>query len=75
MATSKESFRDELEKLAKISAALDNSILSTGDVSIVVELDSENYQNIIRNFSEIYKHNEEMIIDISGTKFTFVLKK
>ena len=75
MATSKESFRDELEKLAKISEDIDNSILSTGDVSIVVELDSENYQNIIGNFADIYKSSEEFLIEISGVKFTFVLKK
>jgi len=75
MATNKEKFRNELEKLAKISEDIDNSILSKGDVSIMVELDSKNYQKVIRNFSEIYKHNAEMIIDISGTKFTFVLKK
>jgi len=75
MATSKESFRDELEKLAKIVEDIEDTILSKGDVSIVIELNPKNYQKIIRNFSEIYKHNEEMIIDISGTEFTFVLKK
>ena len=34
MAKNKKSFRDELEKLAKISNDIDSSILSKGDVNI-----------------------------------------
>lgn len=75
MGKDKKSFRDELEKLANISQLVDNSILSKGDVNIIIELESKEYLKIIKNFADIYKKTEEFVIEISDTKFTFVLKK
>lgn len=75
MGKDKKSFRDELEKLANISQLVDNSILSKGDVNIIVELESKEYLKIIKNFADIYKNSEEFVIEISDIKFTFVLKK
>jgi len=75
MGKDKKSFRDELEKLANISQLVDNSILSKGDVNIIIELESKEYLKIIKNFADIYKKSEEFVIEISDTKFTFVLKK
>lgn len=75
MGKDKKSFRDELEKLANISQLVDNSILSKGDVNIIVELELKEYLKIIKNFADIYKKSEEFVIEISDTKFTFVLKK
>ena len=75
MAKDKKSFRDELEKLANISQIVDDSILSDGNVNIIVELESKEYQKIIKNFADVYKKSEEFVIEISDTKFTFVLKK
>lgn len=75
MGKDKKSFRDELEKLANISQLVDNSVLSKGDVNIIVELESKEYLKIIKNFADIYKNSEEFVIEISDIKFTFVLKK
>ena len=75
MAKNKKSFRDELEKLAKISNDIDSSILSKGDVNIIIELNEKDYKEIIKNFADIYRLNEEFLIEISDVKFTFVLKK
>jgi hypothetical protein len=75
MAKDKESFRDELEKLAKIADIIDDSILSTGDVNVVVEMNEKDYKYILKNFAQIYQNLEEMVIDISGVNFKFVLKK
>lgn len=75
MAEDKKSFRDELEKFANISDIIDDSILSKGNVKILVELNPEDYKYVISNFADIYKNLEELVIDISGVNFTFVLKK
>lgn len=75
MGEDKKSFRDELTILAKISNDIDSSILSKGDVKIIIELNQKEYNDIIGNFADIYKGSEEFLIEISGVKFTFVLKK
>lgn len=75
MGKNKKNFRDELEKLAKITDLIEDSILSKADVKIIAELDEDDYRNVIKNFADIYKKSEEIVIDISGVKITFVLKK
>ena len=75
MGESKESFRDELAILAKISDNIESSILSNGDVKIIIELGANEYFEIIKNFAEIYHQEDKFNIEISGVNFTFVLKK
>lgn len=75
MGESKESFRDELAILAKISDDIESSILSNGDVKIIIELGANKYFEIIKNFAEIYHQEDKFNIEISGVNFTFVLKK
>ena len=75
MGESKESFRDELAILAKISDDIESSILSNGDVKIIIELEETEYYEIIKNFAEIYHQEDKFNIEISGVNFTFVLKK
>ena len=75
MGKNKSNFRDELEKLAKISNDIDSSVLSKGNVNIIIELNEKNYKDIIKNFADIYSLNEEFLIEISNVKFTFVLKR
>ena len=58
MGEDKESFRDELTILAKISNDIDSSILSKGDVKIIIELNQKEYNDIIGNFADIYKSSE-----------------
>lgn len=75
MAEDKKSFRDELKKFASISEIIEDSILSKGNVKILVELERDDYNYVLRNFADIYRNIEELVIDISGVNFTFVLKK
>jgi len=74
MGEDKESFRDELEKLASIAEIIDGSVLSKGDVKVVVEMEPEEYKKVIENFASVYQNLQELVIDISGVNFTFVLK-
>lgn len=75
MAKDKKSFRDDLEKLAEITDIIDNTILSNGDINIIVELESKEYKKVLSIFGDVYRTMKEIVVDISGTKFTFVLKK
>ena len=75
MGKNKESFRDELAILAKISNDIESSILSKGEVKIVIELKSEDFKKIIENFADIHSGTDKFSIEISGVNFTFVLKK
>lgn len=75
MGKNKKSFRDDLEKLAKITDIIEDTCLSKGDVKVIVELEEKEYRNVISSFGDVYRNLEEIVIDISDIKFTFVLKK
>tara|TARA_R110001592_G_scaffold52584_3_gene160944 strand:- start:114 stop:341 length:228 start_codon:yes stop_codon:yes gene_type:complete len=75
MGENKSNFRDELSVLAKISNDIESSILSNGDVKIIIELEETKYYEIIKNFAQIYHHKDKFNIEISEVNFTFVLKK
>lgn len=75
MGENKESFRNELEKLANISELFDNSVLGRGETKIICELNKDDYQKIISNFGDVYRNLEKIVINISNINFTFVLKK
>jgi hypothetical protein len=74
MAKDKKSFRDELEKLASIADIIDDSILSKGNVKVIIEMNPEDYKKVLKNFADVYQNLEELVIDISGVNFTFVSK-
>jgi hypothetical protein len=75
MGKDKKSFRDDLEKLAEVTNIIDETCLSKGDVKVIVELEEKEYRKVISSFGDVYRNLEEIIIDISNVKFTFVLKK
>ena len=75
MGKNKKSFRDDLEKLAEVTEVIDVTCLSKGDVKVIVELEEKEYRNVISSFGDVYRNLEEIVIDISNIKFTFVLKK
>lgn len=75
MGEDKSNFRDELSVLAKISNDIESSILFKGDVKIIIELESNEYYEVFKNFAEIYHQNDRFNIEISKVNFTFVLKK
>lgn len=75
MGKNKESFMDELSKLAEITNLIDESFLSKGKVSLVVELPEDEYKEMISNFREIDRGNSKCTISISDIDFNFVLSK
>lgn len=75
MGKIKKSFRDDIEKLAEVTNIIDDTCLSKGDVKVIVELEEKEYKKVISSFGDVYRNLEEIIIEISNVKFTFVLKK
>tara|TARA_R110000803_G_scaffold30543_4_gene68803 strand:+ start:2138 stop:2365 length:228 start_codon:yes stop_codon:yes gene_type:complete len=75
MAETKTNFRDELTKLAEISEIFDNSVFNKGKVSVIVELNADEYVEIVNLFSPRDKNSERVIINISGIEFTLVSNK
>lgn len=75
MGKNKESFMDELSKLAEITNLIDESFLSKGKVSLVVELPEDEYKEMMSNFREIDRENSKCTISISDIDFNFVLSK
>lgn len=75
MGETETNFRDELTKLAEISEIFDNSVFQKGRVSVIVELESENYREVVRLFSPRDIDSKQVIIDISGIEFTLVSNK
>jgi len=75
MAKDKESFMDELSKLAEVTNLIEESFLSKGEVNIIVELPEEHYKDLMSHFREIDRKQPKCTISISGIDFNFVLKK
>jgi len=75
MGEDKKSFMDELSKLAEITNIVEESFLSEGKVSLVVELPEEEYKKTISHFREVDRTNEKFTISISDIDFNFVLSK
>ena len=75
MGETETNFRDELMKLAEISEIYDNSIFKRGKVSVFVELDKDQYKDIVGFLSPRDVKSKQIVIDISGIAFTLVLSK
>jgi hypothetical protein len=75
MAEDKKSFMDELGKLAEITNTVEESFLSKGKVSVVVELPEKEYRDTISNFREVDRSQPKFTISISDVDFNFVLSK
>lgn len=75
MAETETNFRDELRKLAEISEILDNSIFHKGNVSVVVDLEPQDFRDVVSLLSPRDIKSNQLIIDISGIQFTLVSNK
>ena len=75
MAETETNFRDELRKLAEISEILDNSIFYKGNVSVVVDLEPQDFSDVVSLLSPRDINSNQLIIDISGIQFTLVSNK
>ena len=70
----KENARNWLEDLGKITDVIENTFISDS-CRIVVELPEDKFRNLQKNFRDIDRLNEELIIEVSDVIFTFVLKR
>lgn len=75
MAETQTNLKDELKKLAEISDILEGSIFSEGRMSVIVELDKPDYENVVGFLSPRDRDSKSIVIDISGMEFTLVLNK
>jgi hypothetical protein len=74
MEENKENSRDWLTQLAELTESIDNTFIS-GYCKIIVELPEEKFRNLQKNFRDVDRANNEIVISISDIDFTFVLKK
>lgn len=71
-----ENFGDRLKVLAEISDLIENNeIFKDEEVQVRVNLDSEKYYSILKNFREIDWGSDKFFINIGNVSFKFVLKK
>ena len=74
MEENKENSRDWLTQLAELTESIEKTFIS-GYSKIIVELPEDKFRKLQKNFREIDKGNNEIVISISDIDFTFVLKK
>lgn len=75
MGETETNFRDELTKLAEISEIFENSIFGKGKMSVIVELEKEDYREVVGFLSPRDINSKSIVINISGMEFTLVLSK
>ena len=75
MGETETNFRDELTKLAEISEIFDNSIFGKGKMSVIVELEKEDYREVVGFLSPRDINSKSIVINISDMEFTLVLSK
>lgn len=74
MEENKENYRDWLTQLAEITEAIEKTFIS-GHCKIIVELPEDKFRKLQKNFRDVDRGNNEIVISISDIDFTFVLKK
>lgn len=74
MEENKENTGNWLEDLGRITDVIEGTFISE-NCKIVVELTEDKFKKLQKNFRDIDKMNEELIIEVSDVIFTFVLKK
>ena len=75
MGETETNFRDELTKLAEISEIFENSIFGKGKMSVIVELNKEDYREVVGFLSPRDINSKSIVINISDMEFTLVLSK
>ena len=73
MGETETNFRDELTKLAEISEIFENSIFGKGKMSVIVELNKEDYREVVGFLSPRDIDTKRIVINISDMEFTLVL--
>ena len=75
MAENQTNLKDELKKLAEISNILETSIFEKAKMSVIVELEKPDYEEVVGFLSPRDKDSKSIVIDISGMEFTLVSNK
>jgi len=76
METNKKSFRDELRIMAEIAELIEKSTVFPKDnFKIDIQLEKENFKNLISNFRDIDRNNNSFSILLDKVEFRFFLKK
>ena len=75
MGETETNFRDELTKLAEISEIFENSIFGKGKMSVIVELEKDDYREVVGLLSPRDINSKSIVINISDMEFTLVLSK
>lgn len=75
MGETETNFRDELTKLAEISDIFENSIFGKGKMSVIVELNNNDYKEVVGFLSPKDINSKSIVINISDMEFTLVLSK
>lgn len=73
MEKNKDNDLGPLGKLALIAESL--QVLFKGKSTIVLELNKEEYINILNHFREVDRHHKQFSIDLSGTEFVFIMNE
>lgn len=74
MDEDKKNIRDWLSDLGLIVESIENTFISES-CKIVVELQEEKFRNFQKNFREIDRTRNEIVVVIDNIEFTFFLKK
>jgi len=74
MEENKENSRDWLTQLAELTESIEKTFIS-GYSKIIVELPEDKFRKLQKNFRDVDRGNNEIVISISDIDFTFVLKK
>ena len=74
MDENKENTRNWLNDLATIVESIEKTFISE-NCKIVVELEEEKFRKFQKNFRDIDRLNDEIVVVIDKVEFTFFLKK
>ena len=74
MAETDKSIDGIIEKLALVADGL-QTLFPDGVMAVAMELKYDDYKKVQKNFRDVDRGNNEIVISISDIDFTFVLKK
>lgn len=74
MDENKEDFRTWLNQLGLVVETIEKTFISE-NCKIVVELDEDKYRKFQKNFREIDRSRNEIVIVVDNVEFTFSVRK
>jgi|LakMenE01Jun11ns_1017448.scaffolds.fasta_scaffold9938274_3 hypothetical protein len=74
MDENKENVRDWLNQLGLIVETIEKTFIDN-NCKVVIELEEEKFRKFQKNFRDIDRNRDEIIVVIDNVEFTFFLKK